>query len=73
VIDNPFHKLNYTIDMVSFTTILGIKRSKKIGERSIKELVGQTFEEFKDSNRFETKISKTPHAIIFKLIFTDPW
>jgi len=73
VIDNPFHKLTYTIEMVSFTTILGIKRGKKIKERSIKELVGLTFEEFKDSNRFETKISRTPHVIILKLTFTDPW
>jgi len=54
VIDNPFHKLNYTIEMVSFTTILGIKKGKKIGEWSIKELVGPTFQKFKDSNRFET-------------------
>jgi hypothetical protein len=73
VIDDTFHKLNYSIEMVSFTTILRIKRGKKIGERSIKELVGPTFLEFKDSNRYETNISKTPHAIILKMTFIDPW
>jgi hypothetical protein len=73
VIDNPFHKLNYKIEMVSFTTILGIKRGKQIGERSTKELVGPTFLEFMDSNRFETNKSKTPHVLIFKLTFSDPW
>jgi len=42
--DNPYHKLNYTIEIVSLTTskILGIKRAKKIEEKSIKELVGST-------------------------------
>jgi len=41
---NPFHKLNYTIEMVSYTAskIVGIKRTKKIEEKSIKELVGST-------------------------------
>ena len=41
---NTFRKLNYTIEMVSFTAskIIGIKKGKKIGERSIKELVGST-------------------------------
>jgi len=73
VIDDPFHKLNYTIEMVSFKTNLRTKRGKKIGERSIEELVGPTFLEFKDSNRYETNISKTPHAIILKMTFIDPW
>jgi hypothetical protein len=41
---NPFHKLNYTIEMVSYTAskIIEIKRDKKMEERSIKELVGST-------------------------------
>jgi hypothetical protein len=43
---NPFHLLNYTIEMVSYTTakIVGIKSGKKIGDISIKELVGSSFE-----------------------------
>jgi len=42
---NPVHKLNYKIEMMSYTTpkVIGIKRRKKIGERSIKELVGSSF------------------------------
>ena len=41
---NPFHKLNYTIEMVSYTAskIIGIKRDKKMEEKSIKELVVST-------------------------------
>ena len=37
--DNLFHKLNYTIEMVSYTAskIIGVKEGKKIGESSIKE------------------------------------
>ena len=46
---NPFHELNYTIEMVNYTAskIIGIKRGKKTGEKSIKELVGATVEEYK--------------------------
>jgi len=42
--DNPFHKLNYTIELVSYTApkIVGIKRAKKIEEKSNKELDGST-------------------------------
>jgi len=41
---NPFHQLNYTIEMVSYTTskIIETKKEKKMEERSIKELVGST-------------------------------
>ena len=51
---NPFHEMNYTIEMRSYTTskIAGIKKSKTIGERSIKELLGSSFKNFKDSNRY---------------------
>jgi len=43
--------------MLSYTAskIIGIKREKKMEEKSIKELVGATFEEFKDLNRHEMK------------------
>jgi len=53
---NPFHKLNYTIEMVSYTSskIIEIKREKKIGEMSIKELVGSSVKEFKDYYQHRT-------------------
>jgi len=71
---NPFHKLNHTIELVSYKTseIIRRKKGKKIGDRSITELVGPTFEEFKDSNRYVTK-KKTSHIFIFKIIFENPW
>ena len=39
---NAFRKLNYTIEMVSYTAakFMGNKIGKNIGERSINELVG---------------------------------
>jgi len=41
--------LSYRIEMVSYSAskIIGIKRDKKMEEKSIKELVGSTVEEFK--------------------------
>ena len=53
---NPFHKLNYTIEMVSYTAskIIEVKRGKTIEERSIKELMGSTKKEFEDFYRHET-------------------
>jgi len=73
--DNPFHKLNYTIKMVSYTTskIVGTKRAKKMEEKSIKELVGTTVKEFEDLYWHGTNANKTPHIIIFKITFRDPW
>ena len=72
---NPVRLLNYTIEMVSYTAskIIGIKRGKQIGERSIKELVGSSFKEFKDSNRYVTNIKKTSHILVFNIIFDNPW
>jgi len=42
--------------MVSYTAskIVRIKRGKQIGERTIKELVGATKEEFKDAHFHKT-------------------
>jgi hypothetical protein len=52
--------------MVSYTTakIKVIKRAKSIEERSVKELVGSTFKDFKDSNRYVTK-KNTSHILEF--------
>ena len=49
------------------------KRSKSIGEKSIKELVGSSVKELFDSNRFETYVKKTSHVLVFKIIFKNPW
>ena len=72
--DNPFHKLNYTIEMVSYTAskIIGVKRGKKIGESSIKELLGSSYKEFTDSNRYINNITKTSHILVFDIIFDNP-
>jgi len=42
-------------------------------KKSIKELVGSSFKKLKDSNSFATKIRKTQHIIVFKIIFDNPW
>ena len=56
-----FHKLKYTIKMMSYTDskIVGIKKAKKMEEKSIKELVGSSYKKFKALNRHATKINKT--------------
>ena len=45
LLPNSFHKLNLTIETVSFTEskIAEIKRGKKIGERSVEELVNYKY------------------------------
>ena len=57
--------------MVSYTAskVVGIKRGKKIAERSRKEIVGLDFEDFIDSDRYETIIKYIPHILEFKIIF----
>ena len=72
---DQFLKVKYTVEMVSYIApkILGIKRRKKIPERSVKELAGFSFEEFIDSNRYENTIKWRPHILIFKMIFENPW
>jgi hypothetical protein len=59
--DNLFHKLKYTIKMMSYTDskIVGIKKAKKMEEKSIKELVGSSYKKFKALNPHATKINKT--------------
>ena len=75
--------------MVSYTPpkIVGFKRGKKIGERSIKELMGYKnfyfnrtekvldvdFKEFMDSDRYETIPIMSSHMLVFKIIFDQPW
>jgi hypothetical protein len=61
--------------MVSYTAskVVGIKRGKKISERSVKELVGSDIEEFMDLHRYETIVKRSPHILVFKMIFDHPW
>jgi hypothetical protein len=53
--------------MESYTTskIIEIKRVKKLEERSVKELAGLVFEEFMDSNRYETTVVRSTHILVF--------
>ena len=67
--------------------IVGKKRGKKIGERSVQELMGYKnfyfnrtdkvldvdFKEFMDSDRYGTTFIKSPHILVFKIIFDHPW
>ena len=61
--------------MVSYTAheIDGIKRGKNIAESSWKEIVGPNFEEFIDSDRYETIVKWSPHILVFKLTYDYPW
>ena len=61
LLSDPFHSLNYTIEMTSFfaSEPQGINRRKKIGERTVKELVGSSLENFLDSNRYKTTVKKS--------------
>ena len=55
---NELRSFNFSIAMESYTPpkLIGIKRRKKIEERSMEELVGSSLEEFIDSDRYETTI-----------------
>ena len=68
---NKFH----TIEMLSYTAskFIGFKRGKKIEERTAKELIGSDIKEFMDSDRYETFVLKSPHILVFKMTFDDPW
>ena len=61
LLPNSFHKLNYTIEMTSYSAseLQGINRRKKIGERNVKELVGSSPEKFLDSDRYKTTVKKS--------------
>jgi hypothetical protein len=67
--------LNYTIEMVSYTPskIIEIQRGNDLEENSVKELMGSDFEEFIDSDRYETTVKRSLHILIFEIIFEDPW
>jgi len=55
------HSLIYTIEMTSFSASehQGINRRKKIGERTVKELIGSSPEDFLDHNRYKTTVKKS--------------
>ena len=72
---NQKKKLNYTLELVSYSAsyILGVKRGKKIRERSVKELRGLSKLEFLDSDRYITTVNMSKNIVVFKLKFEDPW
>jgi hypothetical protein len=61
LLPNLFHSLNYTIEMTSYSSSehQGINRRKKIGERTVKEIVGSSLEKFLDSDRYKTTAKKS--------------
>ena len=61
MLPNSFHSLNYTIEMTSYSAseLQGFNRRKKIIERTVKELVGSSPEEFLDPNRYKTTVKKS--------------
>ena len=61
--------------MLSYTAskVVRTERNKKIGERTVKEIVGQSKEEFLYSDRFETFVYKSLHVLVFQIIFDNPW
>ena len=61
--------------MISYkaSKVVEIKRRKKISERSSKELAGSDIEEFMDSDRYETTVKWSPHILVFKIKYANPW
>ena len=64
---NEFPNSNFTIEIKSYSPskITEIKIRKNIGERSMKELLGSSFDEFMDSDRYETTILRNLHVLAF--------
>ena len=69
------HSLEYTIEMTRYSAseIQGLTRHKKIGERTVNELMGKSEEEFLDKGRYETTVKKSSHFLVFKIRFDSPW
>jgi len=66
---------DFSFEMVSYSVpeIVGTKRGKNIAESSLKEFMGPDFEEFIDSDRYETIDKWSPHVLVFKIEFDYPW
>ena len=75
LLPNSFHRLNFTIEMTSYSAskLQGINRRKKIGERTVKELVGLSPENFLDSDRYKTTVKKSSNILVLKITFDSPW
>ena len=75
LLPNSFHRLNFTIEMTSYSAskLQGINRRKKIGERTVKELVGLSPEKFLDSDRYKTTVKKSSNIFVLKITFDSPW
>jgi hypothetical protein len=61
--------------MISYSAweLKGINRNKEIGERTVKELVGSSTEEFLNADRYKTTVKKTSNIIVFEITFDRPW
>ena len=61
--------------MISYTPpkIVRITKGKQIRDRSVEELLGSSFKEFLDSDRYGTNVTTTPHILGFKIAFLYPW
>jgi len=57
----------------SASEIQGINKRKKIVERTVKELVGSSPEEFLNPNRYKTTVKKSSNILVFKITFDSPW
>ena len=72
---NKFRRSDFIFEMVSYSAskVIGIKRGKKVSERSTKELAGSDIEEFMDSDRYETTVKRSPHILVLRIIYDYPW
>jgi hypothetical protein len=51
----------------------GFSRGKKIKERTVKELMGSSAENFIDSDRYKTTVKFFSYILILQLKFDNPW
>ena len=72
---NKFRSSDLIFEMVSYTVakVVETKEGMKITESSWKEIVGQDSKKFMDSDRYETTVKWSPHILVFKIKYANPW
>jgi len=72
---NKFRSSDLIFEMVSYTVakVVETKEGMKIAESSWKEIVGQDSKKFMDSDRYETTVKWSPHILVFKIKYVNPW
>ena len=72
---NKFRSSDLIFEMVSYTVakVVETKEGMKITESSWKEIVGQDSKKFMDSDRYETTVKWSPHILVFKIKYVNPW